>query len=341
MANRDDFPKRVKTTVALRAGYLCSNPDCRRPTSGPHSDPNKAIITGEAAHIRAASENGPRYDPNQTSDDRKAITNAIWLCGDCNKKIDTDWSAWTPEKILEMKTSHERWIAAEAMIPSLPKVSLETLPTLRLSPALPEITSEALEQLREQQLIIDNPNAVDLVNFTLTLNLPEAIARPGLYELPIGTRARIRSVEGAQQVSISGDATVNRAPPVLNTNHLLEADKIGPRSKIMAAFYTVKPLFTMPYELCRLNPGSDFEDPEKMDEHKICHFFLEGQYQFLLRNEYVNGFFFVPLLFKADSRCTTSYPVQDTVDPWQTWRGTIWRGATLHTGPGGSAAVFG
>ena len=71
----------MKTALAQRAGYLCSNPDCRRPTSGPHSDPKKALITGEAAHICAAAVGGPRYDANQTPEQRKAITNAIWLCG--------------------------------------------------------------------------------------------------------------------------------------------------------------------------------------------------------------------------------------------------------------------
>jgi hypothetical protein len=88
----------------------------------------------------------------------------------------------------------------------------------------------------------------------------------------------------------------------------------------------------MPYDLFRLNPGSDWEDPEKMDEHKECHFYLEGTYQFLLRNEYVTGNFFVPLLFKAEPRTVTSYPVQDSSFPWKVWSGTISRGATLGVG---------
>ena len=58
---RDDFPKKVKETVAERAGYLCSIPYCNRPTVGPHSDPNKSKCLGVAAHICAASPGGPRY----------------------------------------------------------------------------------------------------------------------------------------------------------------------------------------------------------------------------------------------------------------------------------------
>src|SRR5258708_1354821 len=139
VGKRDDFPAGVRRRVAERAGFLCSNSDCRHPTCGPHSDPRKSIITGEAAHICAAAEKGPRYDPDQTSEERKAITNAIWLCGNCNKKVDTDWAAWSAERLRTMKADHERWIQAEAMIPALPAVSLSTLPNLRLNAELQQI----------------------------------------------------------------------------------------------------------------------------------------------------------------------------------------------------------
>lgn len=52
MPSAPDFSERTKATLAKRAGQACSNPECRRPTSGPHSDESKAINLGEAAHIR-------------------------------------------------------------------------------------------------------------------------------------------------------------------------------------------------------------------------------------------------------------------------------------------------
>ena len=55
---RDDFDKETKETLARRVGYLCSNPSCRKPTSGPQTDPAKAINLGVAAHITAASLGG-------------------------------------------------------------------------------------------------------------------------------------------------------------------------------------------------------------------------------------------------------------------------------------------
>ncbi len=49
-----------------RAGYRWSRPECRRLTIGPNSDAAKSTSTGVAAHIRAAAEGGPRFDPDQT-----------------------------------------------------------------------------------------------------------------------------------------------------------------------------------------------------------------------------------------------------------------------------------
>jgi hypothetical protein len=55
---RDEFSRDVQRTVAGRAAYICSNLDCRDWTVQPHSDPEKSLTTGEAAHIRAAWSSG-------------------------------------------------------------------------------------------------------------------------------------------------------------------------------------------------------------------------------------------------------------------------------------------
>ena len=52
---RDDFPKPVLETLAKRVGNRCSNPACRKRTSGPHTEDDKALNVGVAAHITAAS----------------------------------------------------------------------------------------------------------------------------------------------------------------------------------------------------------------------------------------------------------------------------------------------
>jgi len=50
---RGDFPKTVLETLAKRVGYRCSNPTCRKPTNGPHTDEAKALNVGVAGHRRA------------------------------------------------------------------------------------------------------------------------------------------------------------------------------------------------------------------------------------------------------------------------------------------------
>jgi hypothetical protein len=64
---RDDFSEDIKRALAARVANQCSNPDCRAVTSGPQTDPSKAVNVGVAAHITAASPGGPRHDPELRS----------------------------------------------------------------------------------------------------------------------------------------------------------------------------------------------------------------------------------------------------------------------------------
>src|SRR5437773_5792072 len=87
---RDDFSKEVRRILADRVNGLCSNPRCKRPTKGPHTDDDKAARIGKASHIHAASPGGPRYDPRQAQDERRSAKNGIWLCSNCATGVDVD-----------------------------------------------------------------------------------------------------------------------------------------------------------------------------------------------------------------------------------------------------------
>jgi len=104
---REDFPPAIKELLAKRVGYMCSNPLCRQQTIGPQKDPAGVINVGVAAHITAASPNGPRYDASLTSDRRRSAENGVWLCQTCGKLVDNDELRYSVETLQEWKNVAE------------------------------------------------------------------------------------------------------------------------------------------------------------------------------------------------------------------------------------------
>lgn len=107
--NRDEFSAAVKNALCLRAGTHCSNPQCRKATTGPTTDPTKVGNVGQAAHICAAAS-GPgaaRYDPVMTPEERSSINNGIWLCQICARLIDVDPLKYPVELLQQWKRAAE------------------------------------------------------------------------------------------------------------------------------------------------------------------------------------------------------------------------------------------
>lgn len=89
--SRDEFSAKTKNALAARVGWRCSEPGCRKLTIGPkQGEPTESQTTGIAAHITAAAKGGPRFDASLSSDQRKDISNGIWLCLMHARVIDTD-----------------------------------------------------------------------------------------------------------------------------------------------------------------------------------------------------------------------------------------------------------
>lgn len=103
----DDFSEIVKRILASRVGTICSNPECRVPTSGPQDDPSKAVNIGVAAHITASSLGGPRYAPSLSPAERSAAENGIWLCQNCAKLVDNDIARFTVDVLNGWKSVAE------------------------------------------------------------------------------------------------------------------------------------------------------------------------------------------------------------------------------------------
>lgn len=104
---RDEFNLKTKESLAKRVGYKCSNPECRVNTIGSNSNEEKSTSIGVAAHICAASKGGPRYDSDQSSDERSSYGNGIWLCTSCSVIIDRDPIKYTKEELVKWKNISE------------------------------------------------------------------------------------------------------------------------------------------------------------------------------------------------------------------------------------------
>lgn len=111
MTKRDDFKAVTKVALARRAAHFCSNPRCLKLTIGPHSDPTKALTSGHAAHIHAASVLGPRYKASQTIADRISIDNGLWLCRECGVIVDGDECTYDAELLRKWKKDHENMVS--------------------------------------------------------------------------------------------------------------------------------------------------------------------------------------------------------------------------------------
>ena len=147
---RDDFPTGVKEELAKRVGYLCSNPACRQPTSGPQSTASGTVNIGVAAHITAASPGGPRFNSTLFSDQRTSAENGIWLCQTCAKLIDSDLSRYTVEKLTEWKSDAEA-AAARALEHRRAPVTGSEGVFLEAERLMPELIAEMREDVRNDK----------------------------------------------------------------------------------------------------------------------------------------------------------------------------------------------
>jgi hypothetical protein len=71
-------------------------------------DPASGVLSGEICHIKARKPKGPRYDPNQTDEERHAFANLIVLCGLHHTAVDAQPTRFTVELLSEIKDIHER-----------------------------------------------------------------------------------------------------------------------------------------------------------------------------------------------------------------------------------------
>lgn len=92
----------LKRLFALSGGE-CANPTC----SNKLMSKDYTTMLGEICHIEAAKPDGPRYNPDQTDDERRGFDNLILLCESCHKEIDNNEAKYPVELLKKWKKIHE------------------------------------------------------------------------------------------------------------------------------------------------------------------------------------------------------------------------------------------
>jgi len=132
MAKRDEFSEGVKAVLAHRAGYRCSKPSCRAHTAGPSDEaPDAKSNVGVAAHITAARGGGARYDERMSEEERRSVTNGIWMCQIHGKEVDDD-AVRFPCELLESWKRHAEEDARAMLGRPISAQSLDVLVQLAL-----------------------------------------------------------------------------------------------------------------------------------------------------------------------------------------------------------------
>jgi hypothetical protein len=102
-----ESPKALRPTpktyqlLYAKSGNRCAFPGC------PMAISDGLTLFGEAAHIKAENAGGPRYDPTQSSEERRHFENLILLCGVHHKCVDDDIESYPVERLQRIKRDHE------------------------------------------------------------------------------------------------------------------------------------------------------------------------------------------------------------------------------------------
>ncbi len=98
-------PSRVTLArLWMHSGNLCAFAGCSKIIL----DNDHEILKGRVAHIEAASEGGPRYNPDQTDEERCGYDNLMVLCNDHHDIVDkSKTTTFSVENLQEMKKKHE------------------------------------------------------------------------------------------------------------------------------------------------------------------------------------------------------------------------------------------
>jgi hypothetical protein len=86
----------------------CAYPDCSQPVIQPKTDESDAAVVAQICHIYAASDNGPRGNPDMTDKERNLPDNLMLFCPTHHTIVDKQHETYPAKLLLEWKGRHER-----------------------------------------------------------------------------------------------------------------------------------------------------------------------------------------------------------------------------------------
>lgn len=132
------------------SGNRCAFPGCGLPIVE-----DGGVVTGIICHIKARSKGGPRYDPEQTPEQRHGCDNLVLMCARHSKLIDSEPKTFTAERIYEMKREREK------------AGSLELSQSDALKAAALQKEYRSVYITAGGNVMLNSPGAVQAVNVTI------------------------------------------------------------------------------------------------------------------------------------------------------------------------------
>lgn len=98
------------TPGVLRELYLLSGNNCALPGCDNVIVDHAGVVVGHVCHIEAALPDGARFNPNQSNEDRRALSNLVLLCANHHLLVDSKQhkATYTVSKLSKIKLDHEK-----------------------------------------------------------------------------------------------------------------------------------------------------------------------------------------------------------------------------------------
>lgn len=121
--------ERTLKILFARSGNQCAKPGCSNKIIEDATAADPAAVIGQAAHIIADSDAGPRADPDMPREQRDAEPNLVLLCPTHHVIADRQENTYTVEELTNWKRRHEAAVVAkmDALVPGLTFKELEVV----------------------------------------------------------------------------------------------------------------------------------------------------------------------------------------------------------------------